>query len=43
MIGAGSGAADSVSSPCRVGQQCLAESGEGALELARKRRQVVNH
>ena len=43
MISAGCGAADTVSCSRRVGQQRLAESGEGALELTRQRRQVVNH
>ena len=43
VVGARRGAADAVGRPRRVGDERLAEGREGALELARQRRQVVDH
>lgn len=43
MIRARCGAADSVGRPGGVRQQRLAKSRKGALELARQRRQIVDH
>ena len=43
VIGAGCGADDSVGRPRGVGQQNFAEGREGALELTRQRRQIIDH
>ena len=43
MIGAGCGADDSVGRARGVGQQNFAEGREGALELTRQRRQIIDH